>query len=130
MKKVLPVGFALNGLLIILSLFIVFHILILFKVIPYELVWGGRLTNTSQMIEFEIFSIIITLFMLAIVAIKSGIFKLNIQPRIIKIVFWIMFGIFLLNTVGNLVSNNDFEKLYLSPVTVLLSIFCLRVILD
>jgi hypothetical protein len=64
MKKFLTERFAINGLLTILSLFVIFHLLVIIKIIPFEIVWGGRLKDQSQMLTFETFSAIINMFML------------------------------------------------------------------
>ena len=126
MKNFISELFAIYGLLIILSLVVIFHLLIMFSIIPSEIVWGGRLNVKSQMLAFESASVIINLLMLLVVMMRAEILKVRINRMIIKIALWIMFGTFLLNTLGNLFSINDFEKLVFAPLTLLLSIFCLR----
>jgi hypothetical protein len=42
------------GLLVIL---ILFHLSIIAKIIPYNITWGGRLTNDTEMYVFETISI-------------------------------------------------------------------------
>jgi hypothetical protein len=118
------------GLLIILSLFVIFHLLILLRVIPFEMVWGGRLKNASQMLSFETVSIVINLIMLAGVGVYAGILQLKINPMVIKAGFGIMFVLFLLNTIGNLSSENEWEKMVFTPLTLLLSLFSLRLALS
>lgn len=82
------------------------------------------------MVRFEMISIAINLIMLAVVAIHTGILKLRIKPLLIYIVLWCMGGLFLLNTIGNLLSINTFEKMVFTPLTLLLSICCFRLALD
>jgi hypothetical protein len=118
------------GLLIILSLFVIFHLLILLRVIPFEMVWGGRLKNASQMLSFETVSIVINLIMLAGVGVYAGILQLKINQIVIKAGFGIMFVLFLLNTIGNLSSENEWEKMVFTPLTLLLSLFSLRLALS
>ncbi|HEY5327191.1 MAG TPA: hypothetical protein VIJ27_09330 [Mucilaginibacter sp.] len=127
MNRIITQRFALNGLLTILSLFILFHLLVILKVIPFGVVWGGTMKNQSQMLTFETVSVIINILMLAVVAVKASVLKMNINYVIIQVILWIMFGLFLMNTIGNLFSNNHFEKLVFTPVTLILSIFSLRV---
>ena len=114
------------GLLIILTLFVVFHLLIMVGIKPFEIVWGGRLKDASQMLSFEAISVMINLIMLATVSVYAGILQVNINPRVIKVGFWLMFVIFFLNTIGNLASVNNFEQMVFTPVTLLLAIFSLR----
>jgi len=117
-------------ILIILSLIVLFHLLVLTGIVPFQIVWGGRLTNHSQMVQFEMISIGINIVMLAAVAIYAGILKLHIKPLLIRIVLWCMCGLFLLNTIGNLLSTNTFEKMVFTPITLLLAICCFRLAVD
>lgn len=127
MMKVLTERFAIKGLLTILFLFVIFHLLVMLRIIPFETVWGGRLKDQSQMLTFETVSMIINLIMLATVGIKAEFLKVNINRIIIQIALWIMFCLFLINTIGNFFSNNEFEKLLFTPLTFILSIFSLRI---
>lgn len=116
---------ATKGLLVILSLFVILHLFIMLGVVPYRMVWGGRLQNTSEMLFFEATSVIVNLMMLAAVGIHAGIMKVRINRAILKAAFWAMFVLFLLNTMGNLLSDNEMEKLVFTPLTLLLSLFSL-----
>lgn len=82
------------------------------------------------MIQFEIVSILINMVMIAVVAIYAGYLNLKINPKIIKVTLWIMVVLFLLNTIGNLFSNNEMEKIIFTPITLLLAIFCLRLAME
>jgi hypothetical protein len=95
-------------------------------IIPFEIVWGGRLKDASQMLSFEAISVMVNLIMLATVSVYAGILQVNINPRVIKVGFWLMFVIFFLNTIGNIASVNNFEQMVFTPVTLLLAIFSLR----
>ncbi|MBE0639732.1 MAG: hypothetical protein IH598_14535, partial [Bacteroidales bacterium] len=45
------------ALIAIFSATIVFHVLIVLRLIPYSFIWGGRLKSDRQMYVFEAFSI-------------------------------------------------------------------------
>ena len=130
MKSVISKKAATFASLCILVLVILFHFLILTGVVPFDIVWGGRLKDASQMIRFEIISIFINLLMLVVVANSAGMLKLKINQKIIRGGIWIMFVLFLLNTVGNLFSNNHFEKIVFTPITFLLAVFTFRMAID
>ena len=119
--------FAINGLLTILSLFILFHSLVILNIIPFGVVWGGTMKDKSQMLTFETVSIIINILMLAVAGIKAGYLKIGISQVVVRVNLWIMSALFVMNTLGNLLSANQFEKIVFTPVTVILSIFSLRV---
>ncbi|MBK6263741.1 hypothetical protein JKA74_01735 [Marivirga sp. S37H4] len=118
------------GLIIIFSLTIIFHLLVIVGVVPYEIVWGGRLTNHSQMLIFESVSITINLLMLWVVVSYAGFLRRKLNLKWLKVAFWVMFFLFSLNTIGNLNSSNQTEKMIFTPVTVLLAVFCLRLALS
>ncbi len=122
----IPKEFAINGLLVILSIVVIFHLLVLTSIIPYQIVWGGRLQDASQMMMFETVSIALNLFMLAAVAVHARHIKISISPVVTTVILWIMFVLFLINTVGNLFSNNQLEKIIFTPLTFLLAVFSLR----
>lgn len=130
LKKVISQRVAALGLLTLFSLVIAFHFLVLAKVIPYKIVWGGRLENDAQMIRFEVVSIALNLIMLTWVSIKSGYLKWEISQRWIQSGMWIMVALFLLNTVGNLFAINDWERWIFTPLTFLLAMFSLRLAID
>lgn len=113
----------------IFSLVIVFHVLILVRLIPYDIAWGGRLTSEAQMVQFETVSIGINALMLAVVGLRAGVLPVRVPALGLTIAFWMMSGLFALNTVGNLLSTNAFEKYTFTPITLLLSLLCLRLAL-
>ncbi len=113
-------------MLIILSLVVLFHVCVLIGIIPPGIVWGGRISTRDELVKMESISILINLVMLQIVMVRAGYFKIKINPLIIKITLWAMALLFLLNTIGNLFSENDFEKMVFTPLTFILAIFCIR----
>ena len=126
MKRLITEKFATNALLIIFILVMLFHVLVLVGIIPFDIVWGGRLKSKEDMIPFEITSIALNSIMLGIVMMQAGLLKLNVKPIVLKIAFWCMFVLFAINTIGNIFSNNELERLIFTPLTLLLSVFCLR----
>ncbi len=104
-------------LIILFSVTIVFHLLVLLGLIPYDMVWGGRLQTKTEMIQFEVVSIIVNLLFLFVLSIRRGWFKVKVSNSIIKGFLWFMVGLFLLNTVGNLLSESRMEMLIFTPLT-------------
>ena len=87
-----------------------FHLSIILKIIPYEITWGGRLQNDSEMYVFEIISITINIFLGLNLLIKGGYIKQVISLRIVNITLWIFLILFGLNTIGNIIAKTYFEK--------------------
>ena len=118
------------GLLIILTLTIIFHFLVLVGVIPFDIVWGGRLKTQEQMMAFEAVSITINVLMVTFVAMDAGFVKRRVPAAFLKGMLWTMAFLFLANTVGNAFSVNSFEKAVFTPVTLLLCLFSLQLALS
>jgi CDP-diglyceride synthetase len=126
MIRRIPESVAVNALLVLFSLTITFHLLVITGIIPHDIVWGGRLNTVSEMRRAETVSIILNILMLTIVALRSGKLSFRTNPKIIRVLLWFMTGLFILNTAGNLLSANEKEKLIFTPITLLLSLLCLR----
>ena len=97
------------GLLFLVSLF---HICIIIKIIPYNIAWGGRLTNDNEMYVFETISILINAFLSWIILMKSNFLKFKFSIKTVNIILWIFFGLFVLNTFGNIFAKTNFEKFF------------------
>ena len=103
------------------------HTCIIIKLIPYDTTWGGRLTNDNEMYFFESFSILINLFFSLLIITKAGYIKYFIPEKAVTILLWLFFGLFVLNTVGNILAKTNFEKLF--TVLTLLNAVLLWIIL-
>ncbi|MDP1814897.1 MAG: hypothetical protein Q8K92_10655 [Leadbetterella sp.] len=111
-------------ILILFILIVIFHFLVIFGIVPFQNVWGGRLKTQEEMLKFEAFSVVLNLIFIAVVLVKAGFWKVKISPKIISILLWIMTILFALNTIGNLFAVNDLEKYIATPITFILSILC------
>ena len=98
-------------LLIGITLFaLLLHVLILIKLIPYAITWGGRLQNDREMYLFESLSIIILLFFLLVLLQKGRLLKAILSEKALTIILWFYFGLFALNTIGNVFAETRFEQ--------------------
>lgn len=96
----------------LLTAVILFHICIIAKVIPYDIAWGGRLTNDTEMYVFETISIFITVFLSWILLMEGNFIKFKFSSKTIHIILWVFFGLFVLNTIGNIFAKTNFEKFF------------------
>jgi hypothetical protein len=113
------------GLLILLSIFLVLHVCIIVKVIPYKMVWGGRLKSDNEMYRFETISIVLNLILIFIVLVEAGYINLHLEKRILSFMRWSMLAFFLFNTVSNALSKNKMEQKLFAPLTILMALFSL-----
>lgn len=117
---------AIKIMLGVLSGLLIFHFCILLKIIPYDITWGGRLTNDSEMYVFETFSILLNLVLYLALLIKGKFVKQLFSDKVINIILWVFIVFFGLNTIGNLVAETLFEKFF--SIITLLFVFLLWVI--
>lgn len=113
------IGIVLVG---ILSLSILFHISIVFGIVPYNIVWGGRVHNLQELYIFESISLMINATLLFFVSVKIGIVTVSIPNKIVTWVLYAASFLLFLNTLGNLASINDFERMVFTPITLILAI--------
>ncbi len=118
---------AIKTMIVILSLIVLFHFLILLKIIPYSITWGGKLKNDSEMIVFESISIVINTMLMITLMIKGRFINYQINHKIINGILWFFLVVFSLNTIGNLFANTSIEKLF--SILTLLFVCLLWVIL-
>jgi len=114
---------AIKIMLYVLVAVILFHLSIMLKIVPYEITWGGRLKNDSEMYAFETISIVINLFLFLILLIKGKYLKELMPIKIVNITLWVFFLLFVLNTVGNIFAKTNFEK-YFTPCIQAISANC------
>ena len=88
------------------------------------MLWGGRV-EPGQLLEFEIFALIVNAVCIALVLLASGRIGSATAQRIGRWLMWPLVVLFILNTVGNLLATSWFERI-MAAVTVLLALLCLR----
>ncbi len=98
------------ALIAISLLVMVFHLLIVAKVIPYSITWGGKLKNDSEMYVFETVSFLINLFFIYLVLQRVGMVPALFGIKVITVLLWVFFGLFALNTLGNIFAATAIER--------------------
>jgi len=122
----ISVRFAATLMLVLLFCLVIFHLLILSGTIPYNIVWGGRLESVSQMHVFEAVSITVNLAAIAIVGMKAGYIKAYLSEKVVNVLLFTLAMLFTLNTVGNIFSITDLERIVFTPLTLISAALCYR----
>ncbi len=117
--------FVAHILLWLFSLLILFHFAILLKIIPYTIVWGGRLKSDSAMYQFELVSIAMNALLICFALEESYNSFGLLDESGLNIVWWGCAALFAMNTLGNLKSINKFEKRVFTPTTIILTACCI-----
>lgn len=115
---------AIKIMLGLLSSILVFHLAILLEIIPYSVVWAGKINLVNEMYVFEIVSISIILLLITILLIKRKNIINNQSNKLINILIWIYVLLFALNSVGNLFSQTWIELILGTILTSISSFLC------
>lgn len=115
---------ALKLLFGILTMVLLFHLLVFTQVIPYELVWAGKISSTEEMYVFETVSILINILLVYTLFVKSKNIKENKTNKLVNIIIWIFVVLFALNTLGNLFAENRIEQVVGTLLTSISSLLC------
>jgi hypothetical protein len=118
---------AIQIMLGLLSIVVVFHFCIMAKIIPYNIAWGGRIGKDTEMYVFETVSILINLFLGFILFMKGNYITFQFREKIVNRVLWIFLVIFILNTVGNVFAKTNFEKFF-AVLTLLFALLIWRIL--
>jgi hypothetical protein len=78
------------------------------------------------MVAFETVSIAVNVLFMIIISLIAGFIPSPLPKKVLTIAAWVMFGVFALNTIGNLLSNSGLERIIFTPITVLLSVLSYR----
>ena len=119
---------ALKLMFLILGMTFIFHFLIFMEVIPYDLVWAGRLNSVEDMKTFETFSMLINAFMIMVLAIKYSLLQREKRDKVIHALIWAFVVLFALNTIGNLFAQNKIELIFGTLLTLVSGILCLVIV--
>ena len=131
MKNLINARLAGNILLAALGLLLIFHILVLLRLLPAEIVWGGQIQGVqANLIILESIALVVTLLFMLIIAAKIGYVNAGKLSGAVNIGVWFFFVFLLLNTLGNLASGVAFENLVFAPVTILLALCALRLAIE
>lgn len=113
------------GLLITVLLF---HFLVLFQVIPYAIVWAGKIHTIRELVQFETVSITVNLLMLWVFLLRGQFIKNRLSGKILNGIIGLFAIVFALNTIGNLFAETVFEKVVFTPLTFISVLLCIWII--
>lgn len=130
MIKRIPYKLAVRSIVSLQALVIAFHLTVITGIVPYTIVWGGRLGNVRDMIVFESASILINLLLLSCTALKTRRMNKGASVKILNGFIWAFALLFALNTIGNLFAKASIETIIFTPLTFILAVLCGRVAME
>lgn len=114
-----------NLLLTLLGLLFVFHLLVIAGLIPYGIVWAGKINNREQMLRMETVSLLVLTLAVLLVLMRMGYVQWVENPIVLQGGMWLLFAFFTLNTLGNMTAKSPFEKYGFGSLTILMAGCCL-----
>jgi hypothetical protein len=131
MRKLIRATTAANILLGIYGLLGIFHLLVLARVVPSDIVWGGRMGNApADPITLETIALAVTALFGVITAAKVDYIKVGNLKQAVGILVWLVFVYSLLNIAGNLASGSPVEKAVFTPVSVAVAVLLFRLAME
>lgn len=107
--------------LFIVLFYCVLHVLVLFQLIPYNMVWGGKIESIDTIYVLEGLAFAIMSFLGVVLVMKNRIVEPMFTDKTIRRILLIFAVFFMLNTVGNLLAETVIEKAQ-AAVTLYLSV--------
>ncbi|CAN5258502.1 hypothetical protein BH11BAC5_BH11BAC5_49960 [soil metagenome] len=130
MQRLISQKQAINILIALLTAVLIFHALVLTGIIPYAIVWAGKISTVAEMRKLEVISILVNAFAILILILKAGYIQNKIPVKILNATVWSLAVLFSLNTIGNLFAESGFELYFFTPLTFILAVLCLRIVIE
>ena len=130
MQRLISQKQAINILIALLTAVLIFHALVLTGIIPYAIVWAGKISTEAEIRKLEVISILVNAFAILILVLKADYIKHKISGKIINAIILLLAVLFSLNTIGNLFAKSGFELYFFAPLTFILAVLCLRIVID
>lgn len=98
---------------------IIIQALIILRMLPYNIIGGGRLENYNLAFNIAKASIIFLVVEIIFIIIVLKYNKNKKRNVLIKIGLWILFFLLLINLIGNILSKTLFEKIFMGIICVI-----------
>lgn len=97
------------------------HLLIITQVIPFDIVWGGKITSVKTMYLMESIALLTMLFLGLVILMKNNIIKSVFTYKTSRKILLAFAGFFIINTLGNILATTLVERAQ-AIVTIYLSV--------
>jgi hypothetical protein len=105
--------------------FIVIQLLLALGIIPVTMAWGGSQTTLTPSLRLA--SLLATVILggfAYVIRRRAGLIAQARPSRPIKVLAWVITGLLILGTLGNLASSSQGERLLFTPLSLLLVLAC------
>jgi hypothetical protein len=118
------------GIILTNSLIIAIELLVILKILPFDIIGGGRAESYQAACAIAITSIIIIVIETMVILLASGLIKCKRFKTAIKVFLWVNFIMLCFNIVGNLFGITLFEKVFMTLICLINIVFVLRLAMD
>lgn len=115
---------AITVLMGLLSVVILLHLGILFQLIPYDIVWAGKIDSLEAMYLLETVSLILNGTLMLVLYLKLKHLKQAMPTPVVDVILWIYVVVFGLNSLGNLFAQTLFELIFGTLFTLVMMYLC------
>ncbi len=109
MKKLISFRKAALICIIAYLAFVVFHISVVVGIVPMQYVWGGKLSDRTELIQMEFVSIAVLIICATLTAIRAGYLPFGKNSKLPQLSMYLLALLFALNTLGNLFAESALE---------------------
>lgn len=115
---------AITILIGLLSVVILLHLAILLQLIPYDIVWAGKIDSLEAMYLLETVSLILNGTLMLVLYLKLKHLKQAMPTPVVDVILWIYVVVFGLNSLGNLFAQTLFELIFGTLFTLVMMYLC------
>lgn len=129
MKKVISAQRSMQIMQTILGLMILFHLLVILRIIPATMVWGNQFPEES-ILPLELIAIVFTFSFGLFLQIKMRYVKMEQKKKVVNIFLWIIAAFLFFNAIANLISEVRVENFIFSPLAILMALLTIRIAVE
>jgi hypothetical protein len=131
MKKLISANTAGKLLIVLLAVLAVFHVLISLKIVPPGSAWGGQVADSSsELVVLELLALVVIILFALVVRAKLNMVRLARRGKSVDFGLWLIALYFLLNTIGNILSEVALENFLFAPLSLIMAFLALRLALE
>lgn len=130
LNKIISLKKTIHLLLGLTLLMLGFHALVMTKVLPYDIVWGGRLKSVEQMRIFESISIFTLGLILLMLVIRGEYIQPHVPVKTTTFFFWVFLLVNLVNFIGHTLDLTCLESKIFAPIELLYILLFLRMVVE
>lgn len=118
------------GIILTNSFTVVIELLVILKILPFDIIGGGRAESYQAAYSTAITSIIIIIIETAVILVASGLIKYKRFKASIKVFLWMVFVMLCFNVIANLLGVTLFEKVVMTFICLINIVLVMRLALD